>query len=160
MGDYLRLNYYIKPDDLVGIKLERSEWMIVAIMGVLKSGGAYVPIDPDYPKERIDFMVNDSACKVLIDDKELDQFIKTHKRYSQKNLLVGLKPNNLMYCIYTSGSTGNPKGCLLEHGGVSNYLTWMQRTYDKNVLGKTMDMFSSLSFDFTLSLIHIYAADE
>ncbi|MEI6049957.1 MAG: amino acid adenylation domain-containing protein, partial [Bacteroidota bacterium] len=108
MGDYLRLNYYIKPDDLVGIKLERSEWMIVAIMGVLKSGGAYVPIDPDYPKERIDFMVNDSACKVLIDDKELDQFIKTHKRYSQKNLLVGLKPNNLMYCIYTSGSTGNP----------------------------------------------------
>ena len=68
LGHYLRSRYGIKADDLVGIKLERSEWMIVAILGVLKSGGAYVPIDPDYPAERIEYMVKDSSCKVLIDE--------------------------------------------------------------------------------------------
>lgn len=128
-GDYLRKNYSIKPDDLVGIKLERSEWMVIVIMGILKSGGAYVPIAPDYPQERIDYLVMDSACKVLIDPQQLEIFNRSKDKYSQENQSVGLRPNHLAYCIYTSGSTGNPKGCLLQHGGLVNRLTWMQKAY-------------------------------
>ena len=128
-GDYLRKTYKIKPDDLVGIKLDRSEWMIVVILGVLKAGGAYVPIDPDFPQERIDYLVKDSDCKALIDEEELEKFKKSQNKYNQENHSVDLKPHHLVYCIYTSGSTGNPKGCLLQHNGLVNRLAWMQKAY-------------------------------
>jgi bacitracin synthase 3 len=149
LGDYLIKNYAIKPDDLVGIKLERSEWMIVAIMGVLKSGGAYLPMDPDYPKERIEFMVSDSSCRVLIDDKELEKFKKTQKKYSKKNRTTGLKPNNLLYCIYTSGSTGNPKGVLIEHRNVVRLLKTDKLLFDFNS-NDVWTMFHSYCFDFSV----------
>ncbi len=128
-ADYLRKNYHIKPDDLVGIMLERSEWMIVVIIGILKSGGAYVPIAPDYPQERINYLVDDSGCKVLINEDILKTFIQSQAEYSQQNQSIGLQPHNLAYCIYTSGSTGNPKGCLLQHSGLVNRLEWMQKAY-------------------------------
>src|SRR6185312_7110284 len=64
-GDYLRKNYRVGPDDLVGIKLERGEWLIIAMLGVLKSGAAYLPVDPDYPEDRIAYMIDESRCKVL-----------------------------------------------------------------------------------------------
>jgi amino acid adenylation domain-containing protein len=129
LADYLRKTYQIKPDDLVGIMLERSEWMIVVIFGILKAGGAYVPIAPDYPQERINYLVQDSGCKVLIDNEELEKFKKLRGEYSPDNQSVGLQPHNLAYCIYTSGSTGNPKGCLLQHTGLVNRLEWMQKAY-------------------------------
>jgi len=128
-GDYLRKTYRVKPDDLVGIKLERSEWMIIAIIGILKAGGAYVPIAPDLPQERIDYLVKDSACKVLIDEEELEKFRTSGNKYNSENQSVGLQPGHLAYCIYTSGSTGNPKGCLLQHKGLVNRLAWMQKAY-------------------------------
>ncbi|NIG57756.1 condensation domain-containing protein, partial [Chitinophaga sp. Cy-1792] len=71
LAHYLRSKYDIKEDDLIGVQLERSERMIIALLAVLKSGGAYVPIDPDFPQDRIDYIVADSACKVLIDEAEL-----------------------------------------------------------------------------------------
>lgn len=115
LGNYLRRTYQIQPDDLIGIKLERSEWMIVAILGVLKSGGAYVPIDPEYPHDRIDYMLKDSSCKVLLDKKELEKFIASKDKYSRINQGSLTQPHNLVYCIYTSGSTGKPKGVLIEN---------------------------------------------
>ena len=120
LADYLRTTYRIQPDDLIGIKLDRSEWMIISILGILKSGGAYVPIDPDYPQDRIDYMVQDSACKVLLDEEELEMFKLQRSRYSKQNKQINLLPTNLMYCIYTSGSTGNPKGVLVEYRSVVN----------------------------------------
>ena len=128
-GDYLRKTYKIKPDDLIGIKLERSEWMVIVILGILKAGGAYVPIDPDYPQERINYLVNDSASRALIDDDELEKFKRSQNKYNQENQSIGLKPGNLAYCIYTSGSTGSPKGCLIQHNGLVNRLSWMTRNY-------------------------------
>ncbi|MDB5024425.1 MAG: Long-chain-fatty-acid--CoA ligase, partial [Mucilaginibacter sp.] len=128
-GDYLRKTYQVKPDDLVGIKLERSQWMIVTILAILKAGGAYVPIAPDYPQERINYLLRDSACKVLIDEQELEKFKRVRNKYNQKNQRAGLQPHHLAYCIYTSGSTGNPKGCLLQHTGLVNRLEWMQKAY-------------------------------
>jgi amino acid adenylation domain-containing protein len=128
-GDYLRKTYQVKPDDLVGIMLERSEWMIVVILGIMKAGGAYVPIAPDYPEERINYLVQDSGCKVLIDEQELEKFKSIQNTFSQENHPTGLQPHHLAYCIYTSGSTGNPKGCLLQHNGLVNRLEWMQKVY-------------------------------
>jgi len=149
LGDYLRKTYKVKPDDLVGIMLERSEWMIVTIFGILKAGGAYVPITPDYPQERIDYLIQDSGCKVLIDDNELEKFKKSVDNYSKENQPVGLQPHHLAYCIYTSGSTGNPKGCLLQHNGLVNRLEWMQKAYpltaDDVILQKT-----TFSFDVSV----------
>ena len=153
LADYLRITYSIKPDDLIGIKLDRSQWMIVSILGILKSGGAYVPIDSDYPQERIDYIVEDSNCKVLLDEEELEMFKLQRSRFSKANQQINLIPTNLMYCIYTSGSTGNPKGCLLEHSGVVNYLEFI-KGYQFDPSKQEVDMFSTLSFDFTVTSVY------
>ena len=129
LGDYLRKTYKVKPDDLIGLKLDRSEWMVIAILGILKSGGAYVPISPDYPHERINYLIKDSECKLIIDEGELEKFQKVQNRFNQENQSVGLEPRHLAYCIYTSGSTGAPKGCLIQHNSLVNRLSWMQRRY-------------------------------
>ncbi|HTD40025.1 MAG TPA: amino acid adenylation domain-containing protein, partial [Mucilaginibacter sp.] len=145
-GDYLKKSYQVKPDDLIGLKLERGEWLIVAIIGILKAGGAYVPIDPDYPQERINYMVNDSACKVLVDKEEIERFEKEQNNYSKENLTGGPKSDNLVYCIYTSGSTGNPKGVLVEHRNVIN-LIWSQREVYKITPDERVLQFTTVTFD-------------
>ena len=152
LGDYLRITYAIKPDDLIGIKLDRSEWMIISILGILKSGGAYVPIDPEYPQERIDYIIEDSQCKIVIDTEELEKFKQEQEKYSKENKQINLLPSNLMYCIYTSGSTGNPKGCLLEHLGVVNYLA-STKIYQSDESKHEVAIFSTLSFDFTVTSV-------
>jgi amino acid adenylation domain-containing protein len=129
LAGYLRKKYHIKPNDLLGIKLDRSEWMIISILGVLKSGGAYIPVDPEYPEERIDYIMQDSNCKVLIDEHELLNFMKEIKKYTNKNVEQHTKANDLAYVIYTSGSTGKPKGCMLENKGVINRIEWMWKHY-------------------------------
>jgi len=129
LADYLRSHYNIKPDDLICINLDRSERMIVTILGILKSGGAYVPIDPSYPEDRINYIKNDSGCKVLIDEKEFAKFKEEQGKYSKKNYPSITSPMNLAYVIYTSGSTGQPKGCMLEHRGVINRIEWMWNKY-------------------------------
>ncbi|MDP1880838.1 MAG: amino acid adenylation domain-containing protein, partial [Parachlamydiaceae bacterium] len=127
LAHYLQKNYEIKADDLVGIKQERSEWMIVSILGVLKAGGAYVPIDPNYPQDRIDYIEKDTKCKVCIDENELRKFKESQTRYSKKKITSCINASNLVYVIYTSGSTGIPKGVLVEYSGVVNRLMWMLR---------------------------------
>jgi amino acid adenylation domain-containing protein len=154
---YLQKHYQIQPDDLVGIKQERSEWMIISILGVLKSGGAYVPIDPKYPQDRIKYIENDTACKVCIEANELNKFKKDQRKYSKKKTAASIKADNLAYVIYTSGSTGNPKGVLLEHSGVINRLLWMERDLginDKDVfLQKTPITFDVSVWEVFLPLI-------
>jgi non-ribosomal peptide synthetase component F len=79
LAHYLIKNYSIQPDDLVGIELERSEWMVIGILGIIKSGGAYVPIDPEYPEQRKSFIKEDASFKVTINDYELDKFSQANK---------------------------------------------------------------------------------
>ena len=131
LANYLITNYDIEPDDLVGIELERSEWMVIGILAIIKSGGAYVPIDPEYPEQRKAFIQEDSDLNLTINEEELNKFREENKDqvYSTINPTTNLRPNNLIYVIYTSGSTGNPKGCMLEHGGLVNRLAWMQTSY-------------------------------
>ncbi|VXC05945.1 hypothetical protein FLAVO9AF_50049 [Flavobacterium sp. 9AF] len=149
LGDYLRTNYDVQPDDLVGIKLDRSEKMIFSILGVLKSGAAYVPIDSSYPKERIDYIVRDSDSKVIINDAELEFFYENQQKYSKLNLEKIAKPNSLAYVIYTSGTTGNPKGTLLEHKNVVRLFFNEKPLFDFKETD-VWTMFHSYSFDFSV----------
>jgi amino acid adenylation domain-containing protein len=152
LAHYLAYEYGITFGDVVGIKLDRSIAQVVSVLGVLKAGAAYVPIDTSYPKERIAFMENDSCCKVIIDEEELDQFNLQRTLYSTESPAVKVTSTDAMYVIYTSGSTGNPKGCVLNYEGVSNYLDWTEE-YIRGISYNEVDFFSSLSFDFTVTSI-------
>ncbi|WP_084675600.1 non-ribosomal peptide synthetase [Chryseobacterium piperi] len=133
LGDYLRKSYHIKPDDLVAIKLERSEQMIFVIWGILKSGAAYVPIDPEYPTERIEYIEQDANAKVTIDEAFLKSYQKELEKseniYTKENVPIISRPDSLVYVIYTSGTTGQPKGVLIENHSLINRLVWMQKAY-------------------------------
>jgi non-ribosomal peptide synthetase component F len=115
---YLLAHHNLRPDELVGVLLARSEWMIVAILGILKAGAAYVPIDPDYPQERIDYIVQDSHCKLLVDHAALASFQAQAGLYPSTNPEVPGTTHDLAYVIYTSGTTGNPKGVLIERRSI------------------------------------------
>ncbi len=126
LAAYLIKNYAIETDDLVGIILNRSERMIISIFGILKAAGAYVPMDVNYPQDRVDFITRDAKLKVNIDEVEFAKFKADQDSYSTKAIEREDLINHLAYCIYTSGSTGNPKGVLNHHAGLYNRLLWMQ----------------------------------
>ncbi|HEY0065812.1 MAG TPA: amino acid adenylation domain-containing protein, partial [Flavisolibacter sp.] len=150
LAHYLRSSYAIHPDDLIAVQLERSEQMIVSLLAVLKSGGAYVPIDPEYPQERIGYMISDSGCKLVIDEELLKSFRKEEDRYSRENLTSSsLLPSHLAYVIYTSGTTGKPKGSLIEHRNVVRLFKTGKPLFDfgeKDV----WTVFHSFCFDFSV----------
>ncbi|MCS4436070.1 non-ribosomal peptide synthetase [Aquiflexum gelatinilyticum] len=150
LAHYLISKYKLENKDLVGIKLERSERMIISVLAVLKTGAAYVPIDLDYPEDRIAFMEQDSGCKVILDEEEWVTFDSQSDLYSVEKSNVAIGPKDAMYVIYTSGSTGNPKGCVLNYEGVTNYLNWTLE-YSRDISYSEVDFFSSLSFDFTVT---------
>lgn len=118
---YLRTNYNIQAGDILAVSLQRSEWLVITMMALLKAGVAYLPIDPEYPEQRIDYILADSQCKVLIDHKELENF-QQQKDHPDGNPTSINSSGDLACIIYTSGSTGGPKGCMLEHKGVVNHL--------------------------------------
>lgn len=149
LANYLRANYNIKADDLVGLLLDRSEWMVMAMLGVLKSGAAYVPVDPLYPAERIAYMLEDSKCKVMITADELDKFKRQQDRYSKQNLphISGL--SNLAYVIYTSGSTGKPKGVMVEHGNLACFNQNLTQRYGF-LPGMKLAALTTFTFDISV----------
>ncbi|HJT72865.1 MAG TPA: amino acid adenylation domain-containing protein, partial [Chitinophaga sp.] len=131
---YLRNEQRIGADSLVGILLDRSADMIVGILGVLKSGGAYVPIDPDYPRQRINFLLKDTAVGVLLTNSgysslaadyngtlfEMDRQLEELPDITG-NPAFDIAGRDLAYVIYTSGSTGQPKGVMISHGSLTDY---------------------------------------
>jgi len=149
LANYLRENYSIKANDLVGIKLDRSERMITAILGILKSGAAYVPIDVNYPQERINYIEQDSQCKVVLDEAELEIFAGVQGKYSNKNIEKVNTSSDLAYVIYTSGTTGNPKGVMVEHKNVVRLLKNDNPLFDFNS-NDVWSMFHSYCFDFSV----------
>ncbi|MFD6551045.1 amino acid adenylation domain-containing protein [Streptomyces sp. NPDC058398] len=127
----------IGPDDRVAVMMERGPRLLVALLGILKSGGAYVPVDPGLPAGRVDFLLRDSRARlVIVDDTPAGLPPDATVRHID-GLLTGsgapVEPvatsRDLAYVIYTSGSTGQPKGVMVEHHSVVNRLAWMQRRY-------------------------------
>ncbi len=130
LAGYLYNTYSIQSNDVIGIKLERSEQLIVTILGILKSGAAYVPIDIEYPEDRVTYMQQDSKCKLVFDHEELKRFSKVENDYATNNLSRNSSSKDLAYIIYTSGSTGKPKGVMIEHESVSNLIHWFSNIYN------------------------------
>ena len=110
----------VKPGDIVAFALPRDSRLIPTMFGILKAGAAYLPIDPDYPQERIEYMLLDSGAKVFVTELELSVLLVNG---NTENLNLKLSSESLCYCIYTSGSTGKPKGTLLVHRGIVNLVT-------------------------------------
>ena len=158
LANYLR-NFGVGSDVLVGISTDRSPEMIVSILAVLKAGGAYLPLDPGYPKERIEFMITDSGIQILLTQESIkkhlpdvphlitvDQSWGEIFQQNDMNLPVDSSPGSLAYVIYTSGSTGLPKGTMLRHQGLCN-LAETQRIAFNISKEKRVLQFSPFSFD-------------
>ncbi|MDQ0273971.1 amino acid adenylation domain-containing protein, partial [Cytobacillus purgationiresistens] len=125
----------VGPEKIVGIMVEPSADMFLAVLAVLKAGGAYIPIDPSYPDERIHYMMTDSQARLVITQKHLSERFKgtTHQVILEErgwtgelseNLSLTYDPKQLAYVIYTSGTTGYPKGVMVEHHSLSNLCHW------------------------------------
>jgi amino acid adenylation domain-containing protein len=118
------------PEARVALFLERSLEVVVAILGILKSGAAYVPIDPAYPQERVRFMVTDAGARLAVSQSALAARLAVEtiaidtldRQGDDKPLDHAVRPENLAYVIYTSGSTGRPKGVCIEHRNIVNYV--------------------------------------
>ncbi|MCP4180514.1 MAG: amino acid adenylation domain-containing protein [bacterium] len=158
VGHYLKDNYDIKPDDLVGVMLDRSEKMIIAILGILKSGAAYVPIDPEYPEERISSIIRDSNPRAIMSEKKnivnfntkillIDEVLQLKK--CVVNLEKNIGTNNIAYVIFTSGSTGKPKGVVINHSGVINTILDINSRFKVNENDSCLAI-SSLCFDLSV----------
>ncbi len=139
LANYL-IQHGVRPHTLVGIMLERSASMVVALLAVLKAGAAYVPLDPNYPADRLTSMIEDAGLNVVVTTDHLaTQFESAKPSWIQLDRewsvivqqpstapIVQLDSNSLAYTLYTSGSTGKPKGVQIEHGALSNFLLSMQ----------------------------------
>jgi amino acid adenylation domain-containing protein len=122
----------ITPNTPVGIMMERSLEMLPAILAVLKAGGAYLPIDPQYPGKRVNYMLKDSGAKILLTSDAINRVpTPQHLSFRPSTLppFYPSNPSNLAYIIYTSGSTGKPKGVMVEHISVINVLLALQKQY-------------------------------
>ena len=130
----------LKAEDVVSVLIPRCEWMAIVSLGVLKAGCAYQPLDPSYPKERLNFMMQDADAKLLIADEDLRPIVDEFKGevlftkdipQLEDNANTGTKPtpDSLFILLYTSGSTGVPKGCQLTHANLVAFCNWYQRFY-------------------------------
>ncbi len=153
----------VGPETIVGVFMDRSIEMMVALVGIHKAGGAYLPLDPAYPQDRIAFMVEDTATPVLLTQQHLAASLPPHQAQvvrldadwpqvagqSSENVSSGVAPHNLAYVIYTSGSTGKPKGVMVQHGNVVNFFVGMDERIPHSPPGTWLAV-TSLSFDISV----------
>jgi amino acid adenylation domain-containing protein len=166
LAHYLR-SLGVQTEDFVGIYIERSLEMIIGLLGILKAGAAYVPLDPSYPTERIEFMLQDAAPPVLLTQQHLLSSLPEYQeqilcldsdwykiaKKSTKNINLPIELNQLAYMIYTSGSTGKPKGAMNPHLAISNRLLWMQDAYQ---LTENDTILQKTPFSFDVSVWELF----
>ncbi|MEM9388544.1 MAG: amino acid adenylation domain-containing protein, partial [Pseudomonadota bacterium] len=156
--------YGVRPGDFVGVCCQRTTDMVVALLGAMKAGAGYVPLDPTYPRERLEFMLEDSGARVVLTQLELFQWLELDTQsavlvdralhdeqfaaYSPAELSadeVSIDATTPAYVIYTSGSTGKPKGVLIEHGALAASTRAREETYED--APEAFLLLSSYSFD-------------
>ncbi|SMD03751.1 non-ribosomal peptide synthetase, partial [Chryseobacterium sp. YR221] len=167
LAHYLIENYKLTSDDLIPLCLERSEDMLIAVLAVLKTGAAYVPMDPAYPADRIKHILDDTGAKIVltqertlekvrrldhvtgisIDEATFRTFIG---KIDPKNPVTTTQPNHLAYVIYTSGTTGMPKGVMIEHRNVVNVVNQVRDAYGFSE-GEKITAYTSYVFDVSVS---------
>ncbi|HEV2761978.1 MAG TPA: AMP-binding protein, partial [Pyrinomonadaceae bacterium] len=164
----------VGPESRVALCLGRSAEMVVALLSVLKAGGAYLPLDPAYPRERLSFMLADGGAEVLLTQSSLSASLPEHSAavflldaqaeelsaYSAEDLATDVEASNLAYLIYTSGSTGRPKAVCVEHGQLVNYLRWAADAYlGEGGAGEPpaaeVPLHSPLGFDLTVTALYL-----
>ena len=140
----------IGPEDIVALRLERSVEMIIAVLGTLKAGAAYLPLDPDYPAERLAFMIEDARPKRVLTNTFPDLTGFPTSSPTDSDRTTSLRPDHPAYLIYTSGSTGTPKAVTTTHRNVARLFDdsrpWLK--FDDN---DTSTLFHSYAFDFSVS---------
>ena len=164
----------VGPERVVGVCLQRSRELIVTLLGIWKAGGAYLPLDPDYPAQRLTFMLSDANAEVVITTAELADRVNTTaqtvvldehgtnqaiKAYDDKTIadaerLVPLSPESLAYIIYTSGSTGKPKAVQIPHAQYTAYLSWAKLTTEKNA-DHIAPLHTNITFDVAMETIGV-----
>jgi len=163
----------IKSGDMVGLFFNRSELPILAMLGILKAGAGYVPIDPSYPEDRIEHIIADASIKLILSETDLqDQMVRNFKgttvlldriESSVKLLptgrinpdIIGLKDEYLSYIIYTSGSTGKPKGVMCEHRNIVNFVNAFRKVCNMSPDDR---VYQGFSFSFDGSVEEIWMA--
>jgi amino acid adenylation domain-containing protein len=162
LARYLR-DRGVGPQQLVGICVERSVEMVIGLLAILKAGGTYVPLDPNYPTERLQYMLKDAAPQVVLTHEKLkavlpetpaevitlDAKLREISAYADENLSAAgleLSAQNPVYVIYTSGSTGRPKGTAMAHHSMVNLIEWHRKNLPSDE-GQRVLQFAALSFD-------------
>ena len=157
------------PEQTVGMCVGRSAGLVVALLAILKSGAAYLPLDPMFPRDRLAYMLQDSGAKWLVAEENLREVLppftgttilledQSWRANSRDNPSVGIHPENLAYLIYTSGSTGKPKGVQVPRGALTNFLwsmrEWLQLTERDRVLAVTTISFDIAGLEIWLPLL-------
>ena len=156
----------VGPEIRVGICMERSLEVVVALLGVLKAGGVHTPLDPGYPKERLGFMLSDAQMQIVLTQTSMQEVLPKHElptllldvewsrveAFATNNPSIETKPDNLAYVVYTSGSTGRPKGVAMRHRTLANLFQWQLKRYRNNPVARTLQ-FTSFSFDVSVQEI-------
>lgn len=164
LANYLQ-NQGIKPGNLVGLLLDRSLDIIVGILGVLKAGAAYMPIDPSLPEQRVRYMLHQSRTSIILSESN---YIERYTAYlpivdvsdeniwndSTNSIDVGLTMDDSAYCIFTSGSSGKPKGVIMSHQSVLNLVKGLEHTvYFNYKQGLNVSLLASYAFDASVQQI-------
>ncbi len=160
LAHYLKKNFDITNNNIVGIMITRCPEMIIGLLAILKCGATYLPIDPEYPKDRISYILENSNSKlVLVNNKtekllpveyynvNIDLSMPFYKKslINSNNLKLKIHPNSLAYLIYTSGSTGKPKGVMVTHNNLHNFVNGMNQVIDFN--NKVLVSLTTICFD-------------
>ena len=154
------ITHGVEPGNLVGLFVNRSTNMLIGLLGVLKAGSAYLPLDPSFPSERLAFMVEDSGASVILTQTDLLSRLPENSPQticlddapqlsSKDEKRPSTEPDNLAYVIYTSGSTGKPKGVQIHHRAVVNFLCSMRESLGMNA-NDTLLAVTTLSFDIAV----------
>jgi non-ribosomal peptide synthetase component F len=158
----------VGPNSLVGLCVTRSPELLIGILGILKSGGAYVPLDPTHPREKLSSMLEDANVFVLLTESELVEWLPRHggpkisldtdwnviAKERKTNPLHRASPRNLAYVIYNSAGSKPPKGVMISHRGLLNYLSWGAEAYE---VAKGAGSVIDLSIPFDLAITRVLA---